>query len=65
MLTCFIINDLNEYVTIAGTRVFCQAPSVFLGDPAKVTCYFPEDLSLSRTSFGVYLLDSNVLDNGE
>lgn len=65
MLTCFIINDRNEYVTIAATRIFCQAPPVFLGDPAKVTCYFPEDLSLSRTSFGVYLLDSNVLDNGE
>ena len=65
MLMCFIINDRNENVTIAATRMFCQAPPVFLGDPAYLTCYFPEDVRQSKTNFGVYRLDSNVSDTGK
>ena len=61
----FTVNNLDENVTIAATRIFCQAPPVFPGDPAKVTCHFPEDLHHSKTSFGLFQRVSNGQNEGE
>ena len=56
--TCPCLFNTNGNVSIAATRIFCQAPPVFVGDPANLTCHFPEDLSQSQKSIAVLRRDS-------
>ena len=48
----------SENVSIAVTRIFCRAPAVSAGDPANLTCHYPEDLSQSRKGIVVLRRDS-------
>ena len=48
----------SENVSIAVTRIFCRAPPVSAGDPANLTCHYPEDLSQSRKGIVVLRRDS-------
>ena len=55
---CTRICTINGNVSIAATRIFCRAPPVFVGDPANLTCHFPQDLRQSRKSVAVVRRDS-------
>ena len=63
MSMCLIVDNPN--VTIAAARIHCQAPSVFPGDPANLTCFFPEDLRQTRTGFCVFQLNPPDMYEGE
>ena len=56
--TCPCLFTTNVNISIAATRIFCQAPPVFVGDPATLTCHYPEDLSQSRKGISVHRRDS-------
>ena len=56
--TCPYIFTTNGNVSIAATRIFCQAPVVSVGDPANLTCHYPEDLCQNRKGIAVLRRDS-------
>ena len=56
--TMYVFFHHSENVSIAVTRIFCRAPPVSAGDPATLTCHYPQNLSQSRKSICVLRRDS-------